>query len=109
MKCDHVNQALKPRLSKATRINHHHRQELNHQQALKSLKIIVKLLVTIKIKAMIKGGAQVEATQEDASRVDNDDDGGPIQPQRQVSHPRVHQTIQWIIPLTTSLGVFEEG
>ena len=85
MKCDHVNQALEPRLSIATRINHHHQQELNHQ-ALKFLKIIVKLLVTIKIQAMIKGGAQVEATQEDASRVDNDDDGGPIQPQSQVPH-----------------------
>ena len=54
MKCDHVNQALKSRLSKATKINHHHKQELNHQ-ALKFLKIIVKLLMMIKIKAMIKG------------------------------------------------------
>ena len=37
-----------------------------------------------------QGGAQVEATQEEAPRVDNDDDGGPIQPQSQVPHPRVH-------------------
>ena len=58
---------------------------------------------------MDQGGAQGEEAQEQAPQAENDDDGGPIQPQRQVSHPRVHQTIQWIIPLTTSLGVFEEG
>ena len=58
---------------------------------------------------MIKGGAQVEATQEDASRVDNDDDGGPIQPQSQVPHPRVHQSIQRDHPIDNILGVFKEG
>ena len=79
MKCDHVNQALKPRLSKATKINHHHQQELNHQ-------------------------AQVEATRGDAPIVDNDDDGGPIQPQSQVPHPRVHQNIQRDHPVDNILG-----
>ena len=88
MKFDHVNQALKPRLSKATRINHHHQQELNHQSQVE---------------------AQVEATQGDAPRVDNDDDGGPIQPQSQVPHPRVHQSIQRDHPVDNILGSIRRG
>src|SRR6185503_6085620 len=51
-----------------------------------------------------QGGAQVEATQEEAPRVDNDDDGGPIQPQSQVSHPRIHQSIQWDHPVDNIIG-----
>ena len=51
-----------------------------------------------------QGGAQVEATQENAPRVDNDDDGGPIQPQSHVPHPRVHQSIQQDHPVDNILG-----
>ena len=51
-----------------------------------------------------QGGAQVEATHEDAPRVDNDDDGGPIQPQSHVPHPRVHQSIQRDHPVDNVLG-----
>ena len=60
---------------------------------------------------MIKGGAQVEATQEDAPRVDNDDDddGGPIQPQSQVPHPTVHQSIQRDHPVDNILGSIRRG
>ena len=57
-----------------------------------------------------QGGAQVEATQEDALRVDNDDDdGGPIQPQSQVSHPRIHQSIQWDHLVDNILGSIQRG
>ena len=88
MKCDHMNQALKPQLRKATRNNHHHQQELSHQ-ARKSLKDQSQDLGDDD-QGNDQGGAQVEATQGDATRVGNDDDGGPIQPQSQVPHPRVH-------------------
>ena len=57
---------------------------------------------------MDKGGAQGEETQEEAPQAENDDDDGPIQPQHQVSHPRVHQSIQRDHPVDT-LRVFEEG
>ena len=43
---------------------------------------------------MDQGGAQGEKTQVEAPQVENDDDGEPIQPQRQVSHPRVNQSVQ---------------
>ena len=43
---------------------------------------------------MDQGGAQGEETQEEAPQAQNDDDGEPIQPQHQVYHPRVHQSIQ---------------
>ena len=36
---------------------------------------------------MDQGGAQGEETQVEAPQVERDDDGEPIQPQRQVSHP----------------------
>ena len=51
-----------------------------------------------------QGGAQVEATQGDAPRIDNDDGGGPIQSQSQVPHPRVHQSIQRDHPVNNILG-----
>ena len=54
-------------------------------------------------------GAQVEATQGDATRVDNNDDGGPIQPQSQVPHPRVHQNIQRDHPVDNILGSIRRG
>jgi len=56
-----------------------------------------------------QGGAQVEATQGDASRVDNDDDGGPIQSQSQVPHPRVYQSIQRDHPVDNILGSIRRG
>jgi hypothetical protein len=43
---------------------------------------------------MDQGGAQGEETQEEVPQVQNDDNGEPIQPQHQVSHLRVHQSIQ---------------
>ena len=43
---------------------------------------------------MDQGGAEGEETQEEAPQAQNDDDGESIQPQHQVSHPRVHQSIQ---------------
>ena len=43
---------------------------------------------------MDHGGAQGEEAQEEASQVEKDDACEPIQPQRQVSHPRVHQSLQ---------------
>ena len=107
MKCDHVNQALKPRLSIATRINHHHQQELNHQ-ALKSLKIIVKLLVTIKIKAMIKGELkwkQLKKIHLELIMMMVDQFNLNLMCHTQESI----KVFNGIIPLTTYLGVFEEG
>ena len=38
---------------------------------------------------MDQGGAQGEETQEEVPQAQNYDDGEPIQPQRQVSYPRV--------------------
>ena len=58
--------------------------------------------------SMDQGGEQGEEAQEEAPQAENDDDDGPIQPQHQVSHPRVHQSIQWDHPVDT-LRVFEEG
>ena len=43
---------------------------------------------------MDQGGAQGEEAQGEAPQVEIDDDGEPIQPQRQVSHPTVHQSLQ---------------
>ena len=82
--------------------NHHHQQELSHQ-ARKSLKDQSQDLGDDD-QGNDQGGAQVEETQEDAPRVDNDDDGGPIQPQSQVLHPRVHQSIQRDHPVDNILG-----
>ena len=42
---------------------------------------------------MDQGGAQGEETQGEAPQVERDDDGEPIQPQCQVSHPRVNQSV----------------
>ena len=42
-------------------------------------------------------------------RVDNDDDGGPIQSQSQVPHPRVHQSIQRDHPVDNILGSIRRG
>jgi len=58
---------------------------------------------------MDQGGAQGEETQGEAPQVEREDDGEPIQPQRQVSHPRVNQSIQRDHPVDNILGVFEEG
>ena len=51
-----------------------------------------------------QGGAQGEETQEDTPQVENDDYGRPIQPQSQVLHPRVHQSIQRDHPVDNILG-----
>ena len=53
---------------------------------------------------MDQGGAQGEETQEEAPQDQNDDDGEPIQPQHQVSHPKVHQSIQRDHPVDNILG-----
>ena len=53
---------------------------------------------------MDQGGAQVEETQVEAPQAENDDDGGPIQPQHQITHPRVHQSIQRDHPVDNILG-----
>ena len=58
---------------------------------------------------MDQGGEQGEEAQEEAPQAENDDDGGPIQPQRQVSHPRVHQIIQWNHPVDNILGSIRRG
>ena len=108
MKCDHMNQALKPQLRKTTRINHRHQQELNHQ-ALKFLKIKVKLLVTIKIKAMIKGELkwrQLKKMQLELIMMITMD-------QFNLNH-KCHtqesiKAFNGITPLTTSLGVLKRG
>ena len=108
MKCDHVNQALKPQLRKATRINHRHQQELNHQ-ALKSLKIKFKLLVMIKIKSMIKGehkGKQLKKKHLELiimMMVDQFNLNLKCRTQESI------KASNGIIPLTIYLGVFEEG
>ena len=53
---------------------------------------------------MDKGGAQGEEAQEEAPQAEIDDDGGPIQPQHQVTHPRVYQSIQRDHPVDNILG-----
>jgi hypothetical protein len=50
-----------------------------------------------------QGEEQGRETQVDAPQVDDDDDG-PIQPQSQVPHPRVHQSIQRDHPVDNILG-----
>jgi hypothetical protein len=54
------------------------------------------------------GGEQGGEAQVDAPQV-QDDDVGPIQPQSQVSHPRVHQSIQWDHPVDNNLGSIRRG
>ena len=56
------------------------------------------------VQGMDQGGAQGEEAQEEAPQAENDDDDGPIQPQHQVSHPRVHQIIQRDHPVDNILG-----
>ena len=58
---------------------------------------------------MDQGGAQGEEAQEEAPQVERDDDGEPIQPQRQVSHPRVHQSVQRDHPDDNILGSIRRG
>ena len=58
---------------------------------------------------MDQGGAQGEETQVEVLQVQNYDDGEPIQPQHQVSHPRVHQSIQWDHPIDNILGSIRRG
>ena len=58
---------------------------------------------------MDQGGAQGEETQVEATQVDNDDDGELIQSQRQVSHPRVNQSIQRDHPVDNILGSIRRG
>jgi hypothetical protein len=55
-----------------------------------------------------QGGEQDGQAQEDAPQVENDDDG-PIQPQSQVPHPRVHQSIQRDHPIDNILGSIQRG
>jgi hypothetical protein len=50
-----------------------------------------------------QGGEQDGEAQEDAPQAKNDDDG-PIQPQSQVPHPRVHQSVQRDHPVDNILG-----
>ena len=45
----------------------------------------------------------------EAPQAKNDDDGEPIQPQRQVSHPRVHQSVQRNQPVDNILGSIRRG
>ena len=49
-------------------------------------------MVMTSFMALIKGGEQGGAAQVDAPQVEDDDDGS-IQPQSQVPHPTVHQSI----------------
>ena len=58
---------------------------------------------------MDQEGAQGEETQEEAPQAQNDDDGELIQPQHQVSHPRVHQSIQRDHPIDNILGSIRKG
>jgi hypothetical protein len=58
---------------------------------------------------MDQGGAQGEETQVEAPQAENDDDGEPIQPQRQVSHPRVNQSVQQDHPIDNILGSIRRG
>jgi len=58
---------------------------------------------------MDQGGAQGEETQGEAPQVERDDDGEPIQPQRQVSHPRVNQSVQRDHPVDNILGSIRRG
>ena len=95
-------------MGKATRINHDLQQELNHQ-ALKFLKIIVKLLVMIKIKAMIKG----ELKKKQLKKIHLELIMMMMVDQFNLNH-KCHtqesiKAFNGIIPLTTYLGVFEEG
>ena len=107
MKCDHMNQALKPQLRKATRINHHHQQEFN-LQALKFLKIKVKLLVTTKSMALIKWENKVEKLKKMLLKLKTMMMADPFN----LSHKCLIQVFikayNETITLTTSLGVFKE-
>jgi hypothetical protein len=53
-------------------------------------------------------GEQGGEAQEDAPQVEDDDDG-PIQPQSQVPHPRVHQSVQRDHPVDNILGSIQRG
>jgi hypothetical protein len=55
-----------------------------------------------------QGGEQGGEAQEVAPQVQNDDDG-PIQPQSQVPHPRVHQSFQQDHPVDNILGSIQRG
>ena len=58
---------------------------------------------------MDQGGAQGEETQVEASQAKNDDDGEPIQPQCQASHPRMNQSVQRDHPVDNILGSIRRG
>jgi hypothetical protein len=60
------------------------------------------------IHGIDQGGEQGGEAQEDAPQVENDDDG-PIQPQSQVSHPRVHQSVQRDHPVDNILRSIQRG
>ena len=45
----------------------------------------------------------------EAPQAENDDDGEPIQPQRQVSHPRVNQSVQRDHPVDNILESIRRG
>ena len=58
---------------------------------------------------MDQGGAQGEEAQEEAPQVEKDDDGEPIQPQLQVSHLRVNQSVQRDHPVDNIFGSIRRG
>ena len=58
---------------------------------------------------MDQGGAQGEETQGEAPQVERDYDGEPIQPQRQVSHPSVNQSVQRDYPVDNILRSIQRG
>jgi hypothetical protein len=60
------------------------------------------------IHGIDQGGEHGVEAQEDAPQAENDDDG-PIQPQSQVLHPRVHQSVQRDHPVDNILGSIQRG
>jgi hypothetical protein len=61
-----------------------------------------------KVYGIDQGGEQGGGTQVEAPKVEDDDDG-PIHPQSQVPHPRVHQSIQPDHPVDNILGSIRRG
>jgi hypothetical protein len=55
-----------------------------------------------------QGGEQGGEAQVDAPQVEDDDDG-PIQPQSQVPHPRVHRSVQQDHPVDNIFGSIQRG
>jgi hypothetical protein len=61
-----------------------------------------------RVHGIDQGGEQGGEAQEVAPQVENDDDG-PIQPQSQVPHLRVHQSIQRDHPVDNIFGSIQRG